>query len=167
MRIASLYDGRFDKMTSTETTPKAKSRLYDERFDKMNPFKPDYNSLNADRLRNAEYPRVQGPVQQTSTPASFVEQLKQALLTALLGFKSYGQGIGAGSVPTNSGSIGGRSMTDVAPQPVQARLDLRFENSTQLIVDGRILATVITPYLSSDLIKFEASQGSITKRYII
>lgn len=50
---------------------------------------------------------------------------------------------------------------------VNARLDMRIDNNTQLIVDGRVLASVITPYLASDLLRLEAAQGTITKRVII
>ncbi len=61
----------------------------------------------------------------------------------------------------------GGAAAAAAPTTVSARLDLRFDNNTQLIVDGRVLASIITPYLASDLIKLEASQGTITKRYVI
>lgn len=64
------------------------------------------------------------------------------------------------------GSVGSRDMTNAAPV-LSARLDFRVENSTQLIVDGRVLASVVTPYLASDLLRLEASQGTITKRYVI
>ncbi len=54
----------------------------------------------------------------------------------------------------------------VNPQ-LTARLDLRIDNNTQLIVDGRVLASVITPYLASDLLRLESAQGTVTKRYVI
>jgi hypothetical protein len=75
-----------------------------------------------------------------------------------------GRGYGGGAA--NAGG-GFHAQTPPAPQNLSARLDLRFDSSTQLIVDGRILASIITPYLASDLIKLEASQGTITKRYVI
>lgn len=64
-----------------------------------------------------------------------------------------------------------KSMTNGAAQqnaPVQqSRLDLKMESTTNLIVDGRVLATVMKPFLANDLIKQEATQGTITKRYVI
>lgn len=101
-------------------------------------------------------------------PTSFLDQLNN-WLTKLFGEFGQGGAMSAshGGVPTYPGTTGGRTMENVAPQPIQARLDLRFDNSVQLIVDGRVLASVVTPYLATDLIKMEASQGTITKRYVI
>jgi TP901 family phage tail tape measure protein len=67
---------------------------------------------------------------------------------------------------TGGGFSAQSSAQQVNPQ-VNARLDLRVDNNTQLMVDGRVLASVITPYLSSDLLRLEQSQGTVTKRYII
>ena len=50
---------------------------------------------------------------------------------------------------------------------LQAKLDFQIDNTTNLTVDGRILASIITPYLASDLLRIEASQGTVTRKYII
>ena len=104
---------------------------------------------------------------ESQTPLqSFVEQLKQGLSQWWSNITSHQAPLSGRANVGAGGSVNSRDMTNVAPT-VQARLDLRFENSTQLIVDGRVLANVITPYLASDLIKLEASQGVVTKRYVI
>jgi TP901 family phage tail tape measure protein len=54
----------------------------------------------------------------------------------------------------------------VNPQ-VNARLELQLENTTQLVVDGRILASVLSPYLAQEMIRLESAQGTITRRYVI
>ncbi len=110
---------------------------------------------------------------------NFIEELKNALMKILLGTVSNGLGVGKGagisaSSITGEGGTGGqakgllgnRDMNSVAPT-VSARLDFRIDNTTTLMVDGRVLASVITPYLASDLVRLEASQGTITKRYVI
>lgn len=62
-------------------------------------------------------------------------------------------------VPQSSGEDVNKSLN--------AKLEFQVDNTTNLMVDGRVLASVITPYLASDLLRIEASQGTITKRYII
>jgi hypothetical protein len=99
-------------------------------------------------------------------PESFIQKLLDGLRNFFLqGSQNGAMNASHGGQPTYPGTS--RDVSNVAPQPIQARLDLRFDNSVQLMVDGRVLANVITPYLSSDLIKLEASQGTITKRYVI
>lgn len=58
------------------------------------------------------------------------------------------------------------SAQQVNPQ-VNARLQIQMENTTQLVVDGRVLASVISPFLSQEMVRLESSQGTITKRYVI
>lgn len=118
-------------------------------------------------FRQGPRPPESGGFGQTSSPevGNFIETLKRALLSTLMTTASIATG--RQEVPTaQTGSIGSRDMATVVPT-VNARLDFRVENSTQLIVDGRVLASVVSPYLASDLLKLEASQGTITKRYII
>lgn len=74
-------------------------------------------------------------------------------------FQNLMQRLGGGFSSQTSGQ-------QVNPQ-VSARLDLRVDNNTQLMVDGRVLASVITPYLASDMLRLEASQGTVTKNYVI
>ncbi len=99
---------------------------------------------------------------------SFMETLKSALLQT---FATTGS-ITTGNpfLNSQSGSLQGRigSAPDTrVNQATSAKLDIKFESTSQLIVDGRILATIIKPYLASDLLKLEGSQGTITKRYVI
>jgi TP901 family phage tail tape measure protein len=54
----------------------------------------------------------------------------------------------------------------INPQ-VSARLEIQMDNTTQLIVDGRVLAAVMSPYMAQEMIRLEATQGTITKRYVI
>ena len=115
---------------------------------------------------------------QPESGTSFLETLQQSLASWLRGWAANsftGQGLGSASTPAQSarpatvgsmGSVGSRDMTNAAPT-VNAKLDFRIDNTTQLVVDGRILASVITPYLAADLLRLEASQGTITKRYVV
>jgi len=101
--------------------------------------------------------------------ASFLETLKSTLLMKLLQFGGgAGQGLGAAS-QTGSAGTGFRNITQSATTaaPINTRLEMKIDNSTQLIVDGRILASVLSPFLASELLRLEASQGTITKRYVI
>lgn len=47
-----------------------------------------------------------------------------------------------------------------------ASLNLQIETKTQLIVDGRQLAEVIKPYLTSDEVRFEGTGGGAVKRFV-
>lgn len=155
-RVATLYEGRFDKMNDTSyLDANRRAKLYDERFDKMNPL---------DRTGSRE---GSGPSRQAE---SFIQQLMDGLrnfFNGLGGNEFPFRNPGSRANPALGGTVGGRDMTNATPQPIQARLDLRFDNSVQLIVDGRVLASVVTPYLATDLIRLEASQGTITRRYVI
>jgi hypothetical protein len=51
--------------------------------------------------------------------------------------------------------------------PVATKLDLKMESTTNLVVDGRVLASIVKPFLAADLLKTEATQGTISKRYVI
>lgn len=56
------------------------------------------------------------------------------------------------------------------PQVSQAsatRLELKIDSTTQLMVDGRVLASIVTPFLAQDLINLESSQGTISKKFVI
>ena len=52
-------------------------------------------------------------------------------------------------------------------QNISTKFDINFESHTQLMVDGRILASIIKPYLSSDLVQTQQAQSTITRRYVI
>ncbi len=66
-----------------------------------------------------------------------------------------------------TGGFSSQAPTQQTSPQVSARLDLRVDNNTQLMVDGRVLASVISPYLASDMLRLENSQSAVTKRYII
>ena len=61
---------------------------------------------------------------------------------------------------------GGGHSGDVNTNPV-ARVDLKIDSNTQLVVDGRTLANVIKPYLAEDLIKAQQAGGTITRRFVV
>jgi len=46
-------------------------------------------------------------------------------------------------------------------------LDLKLSSNTVLNLDGRILANAMKNYLAQDLLRTDATQGTITKSYII
>ena len=50
---------------------------------------------------------------------------------------------------------------------VSTNLNLDVQSTTQLIVDGRTLATVIKPYLYNDLLRAESESGSISRSLVI
>lgn len=99
--------------------------------------------------------------------SSFIESLKQNLTRIFSqptgGFHGYEKNTGLG----DTGGRGGRMPDTSVNTASTARLDIRFESTTQLMVDGRVLATIIKPHLASDLLKLEGSQGTVTKRYVI
>lgn len=109
-----------------------------------------------------------------ATPiGSIIESLKQALSSMFSqptgGFHGYEDNTGLGG-QNNAGS--GKGIPSRMPdtninQAQSTKLDIKFESTTQLMVDGRILATIIKPHLAADLLKLEGSQGTITKRYVI
>lgn len=66
--------------------------------------------------------------------------------------------------PESGGLKAGVTQFNTAPA---TRLDLKIESSSQLIVDGRVLAEVIKPFLTTDLLATEDSIGTVTKRFVI
>jgi hypothetical protein len=53
---------------------------------------------------------------------------------------------------------------NVSPAPVA--LNLSMDSTTTLTVDGRILATIIKPYLYEDLLRFSASTPVVNRSVI-
>jgi len=73
----------------------------------------------------------------------------------------------AGGQPFRPGGYGvGEPSASVNTNPV-ARLDLKIDSNTQLIVDGRTLANVIKPFLTEDLLKTQQAQGVVTRRFVL
>jgi hypothetical protein len=106
---------------------------------------------------------------------------ERAINNLMAGLRSLFAGSTPGQYP-GYGSAGGRSRdaattsyqgvtTQAAAQQVNpqvsARLEIQMDNTTQLIVDGRVLAAVMSPYMAQEMIRLEATQGTITKRYVI
>lgn len=75
----------------------------------------------------------------------------------------------------NGGMKGGENLASVrgsaAAQPttteVSTKLDLKLTSTTQLMVDGRVLASIVKPYLAADLLKTNESGGTVTRSYVI
>lgn len=56
---------------------------------------------------------------------------------------------------------------DNTQQSASTKLDLKFSSTTQLMVDGRILASIVKPYLAADLLKSNEAGGTVTRTYVI
>jgi hypothetical protein len=58
---------------------------------------------------------------------------------------------------------------DLRPEPVASPINLQIDSKSQvqLIVDGRILADIIKPYIYEDLLRAEATGSSSIRRSII
>jgi hypothetical protein len=67
-----------------------------------------------------------------------------------------------GSQPGGSMRGGGGDVS-----PIANKIDIKFSSTTQLTVDGRVLATIIKPYLASDLVNTNQASGGITRAYVI
>ena len=55
--------------------------------------------------------------------------------------------------------------TEAAPQV--NKVDLNLTTTTNLMVDGRILASIVKPYLAADLLKATQSAGGFTRRFVM
>lgn len=64
-------------------------------------------------------------------------------------------------------SIGAKVGGGENAQPITTKLDIKFSSTTQLLVDGRVLATIIKPYLAADLLRTNESGGTVTRSYVI
>lgn len=113
------------------------------------------------RSKEQEYYPTKEPADtglETSAITSFFNSLREFLTG--LGFRS------TNVDPAKINSLPAQTSAQNVPVQ-QTRLDLKMENTTNLIVDGRVLASIVKPFLANDLIRTEASQGTISKRYII
>ncbi len=114
----------------------------------------DYNAMNANRLRNAEYPI-------SATTQSVVDSLKNM-------FQGFQQGFPANKSPIQPGlpSFNGKTQA-TSPVTPTTKLDLKFSSNVNLMVDGRILAQTLQSYMASELLRTEQTTGVTTKRYVI
>ena len=109
--------------------------------------------------------------QKAPAEVGIIDQLMNVLKSIL----SAGSAIGAGGVgstgPANHGIETvkplGLSGASAAPQPQTSRLDIKMTSTTNLMVDGRVLATIVKPYLASDLLKVNQSGGTVTKSFVL
>lgn len=100
--------------------------------------------------------------------SNFIETLKAGLSAAFQSLTGpLGVLQGAVGEKLGTGSIGARIPDTNVDRTQTTRLDIKFESTTQILLDGRIIATAIKPYLAADLLKLEGSQGTITKKYVI
>jgi hypothetical protein len=68
--------------------------------------------------------------------------------------------------PQSLKSASGIGQANANPAPV-SKLDLKISSSTVLNLDGRILANAMKNYLAQDLLRTDATQGTVTKSYVI
>jgi TP901 family phage tail tape measure protein len=154
---------------------------HEDRYDKMNntsaPVNREQNDLMRGRgydpfVHEDRYDKMNQP-SATTESTTFLQNLQNWLRSIFTNignqFPTRPGGPGPGGTGEAAGGYRGLAATTAVaqPQPLQARLDFRIDQNTQLIVDGRVLASVITPYLAADLLRLEASQGTITRRYVI
>lgn len=50
---------------------------------------------------------------------------------------------------------------------VKSNLDISFDSTVQLMVDGRVLASVVKTYLASELLQSQQTQSTVTRRYVV
>jgi TP901 family phage tail tape measure protein len=124
---------------------------------------PPYSSMPPKvQVNPAEPPRPYQP--DYAGGIDFASKLAQMLQNIFFGSTQGGQpGIGSRSKPDDFRGLSGSQ----AAAQVNTKFDISFQSTTQLMVDGRILATIIKPYLSSDLVQTQQSQSTITRRYVI
>jgi TP901 family phage tail tape measure protein len=111
-------------------------------------------------------PSQPGPSGKT-TEGTFLDKLYQFLTPAMKPPGLEG-GIKSGMLGA-SGAQNFRNISAAQPSntPVNTRLEMKIDNNTQLVVDGKILASILSPFLATELLRLEASQGTISRRYVI
>lgn len=67
----------------------------------------------------------------------------------------------------NPSSFSLKDMVAPAAQALNAKMDLKFTSTTQLIVDGRMLAEIVKPYLAAEFIRANESSGTVTRSYVM
>ena len=67
--------------------------------------------------------------------------------------------------------LGGEKMIPMSAGQESAnmttKLDVKFDSTTNLMVDGRVLASIVKPYLAADLLKTNETGGTVTRSYVI
>jgi len=83
-----------------------------------------------------------------------------------LGPVGLGGGLKEGAGGIKGGKQFGPSQTR-EQSALQTKMDIRFTSTTNLMVDGRVLASIVKPYLAADLLKTNESGGTVTRSYVI
>jgi hypothetical protein len=94
-----------------------------------------------------------------------LDLLKNLFNSLLNLFKSapgvgFGAGIAGGAITMPKTTV---PQTEIPS--ISTNLNLNLQTQTQLIVDGRMLADVIKPYLFTDMVQYEGAAGSATSTY--
>lgn len=108
--------------------------------------------------------REQGFGAETALPPTFIQQLIDAIKTGFSSLINIGDQLPTEPRRFGNQQIGGQQQ--VNPNPV-SKLDLKLSSTTNITLDGRILASALQNYLATDLLRTEGTQGTVTKRYII
>jgi len=89
-----------------------------------------------------------------------------ALFKSLLGFGATGGGIGltAGGLMKQPVKEPVKGSVDTKPA---TKLDLNISSNMNVMIDGRVVASIVKQYLASDLLKASNSMGGITKNVVI
>jgi len=102
---------------------------------------------------------------------SAIEQLIAVLKGMLMPAGSLGPvGLGGGLKEGAGGIKGGKQFGPSQTREqsaLQTKMDIRFTSTTNLMVDGRVLASIVKPYLAADLLKTNESGGTVTRSYVI
>lgn len=175
--------------TPAETYQDAKARmiereeLADAREKSLSTIVPTEEKLKSIDGADDYYLRHRGDLPATGSAEAAKETTLQQILNwvSQIGgtFSGRGGTFREGPTPVGTGgATGGRlggdagGLRNAIPQTNMntapaAKVNLNFRNTTTLLVDGRVLASVIKQYLANDLVKASSAYGSSTKNYII
>lgn len=101
----------------------------------------------------------------TGAPPVFIQQIIEAIKTGFSTLINIGDYLPSEPLKFGNQQFGAQQQ-QVNPNPV-SKLDLKLSSTTNLTLDGRILASALQNYLATDLLRTEGTQGTVTKRYII
>jgi hypothetical protein len=156
--------------------------IYRKRLSEVNPSGMTGNA-GGDTIDNMYYRRLHSPNPTEGTGGSggaksgagvaedtgIIGQLMQ-LLRGFMNpngpaYKTIGPAGADPAMRIGAKSIGASSAAST--QPVSNRLDLKLTSTTNLLVDGRVLASIVKPYLAADLMKANESGGTVTRSFVI
>jgi hypothetical protein len=156
--------------------------IYRKRLSEVNPSGMTGNA-GGDTIDNMYYRRLHSPNPTEGTGGSggaksgagvaedtgIIGQLMQ-LLRGFMNpngpaYKTIGPAGADPAMRIGAKSIGASSAAST--QPVSNRLDLKLTSTTNPLVDGRVLASIVKPYLAADLMKANESGGTVTRSFVI